>query len=126
MGIITLTYRGDGSKAKQYLSKLKDKDYRNIFKKYGERGVEALSSATPRNTGKTAESWNFTVEKNKSGYTLYWTNNSQNKGISIVILNQYGHATRNGGWINGIDFINPAIRPIFNQMLNEIKREVSG
>ena len=125
MGSITITYKGDLEKTTEYLNRLNKKDYKNILSKYGERGVQALSEATPVDTGKTARSWSYHITKTRSGYTLAWTNDSENQGISIVILNQYGHATRNGGWINGIDFINPSIRPLFIQMVNEIEREVS-
>ena len=124
MGIITITQKGNFDKTTHFLNKFRDKRYLQILDEYGRRGVEALSAATPVDTGKTARSWSYTVNKTKNGYEISWTNDSQNKGISIVILNQYGHATRDGGWVEGRDFINPAMRPIFDKFANEMWKEM--
>ena len=124
MGFIVITNKGDYGKATKYLEGLKKKDFLKILEKYGEKGVEVLSAATPVNTGRTAQSWSYDIQKTNNGYVLSWSNSSTNKGISIVILNQYGHATRNGGWVKGIDFINPAIKPVFNQLADDLWKEV--
>ena len=126
MGFIVLTRKGDYSKATKYLENLKKKDFLKLLNEYGQKGVEALSAATPVDTGRTAQSWSYEIQKNSDGYTLAWTNSSRNQGISIVILNQYGHATRDGGWVKGIDFINPAMRPIFRQFAEDLQKEVSS
>lgn len=125
MGVITVTHKGSFDKTTRLLTRLREAKYYRILEEYGRRGVEALSEATPKDTGVTSQSWDYTVTKTRSGYEIAWTNNSQNKGISIVILNQYGHATKNGGWVQGRDFINPAMRPIFDQMAQEIWKEVT-
>lgn len=125
MGIISVTHKGDFEKSTRFLNKIREKKYLRILDEYGRKGVEALSAATPVDTGKTASSWNYVLNKTNTGYELSWTNDSQNKGVSIVILNQYGHATRDGGWVQGIDFINPAMRPIFNRLADEIWREIA-
>lgn len=98
---------------------------RPILEKYGKRGVEALRDATPKNTGKTAESWAYDVQKDEKGqYQIVWYNTNKNNGVNIAILLQYGHATRNGGFVKGTDYINPAIEKIFNRMANEAWEEV--
>lgn len=126
MGVITITKKGDFEKTTGFLNGLRRKNYIAILNEYGRKGVDALSAATPVDTGKTASSWRYSVTKNRNGYALSWFNDSQNKGISIVILNQYGHATKNGGWVEGRDFINPAMRPIFDQMADDLWREVNS
>lgn len=98
---------------------------RPILEKYGKRGVEALRDATPKNTGKTAESWSYDVTKDEKGqYQIVWYNSNKNNGVNIAILLQYGHATRNGGFVKGTDYINPAIEKVFNRMANEAWEEV--
>lgn len=126
MGILTITSTGNFNKTERYLKRVKNKNYLEILQSYGEKGVQALQDATPKRTGKTAASWTYTIEKNSAGYTISWLNSNTNKGISIALLNQYGHATRDGGWVQGVDYINPAIRPIFEQMADDMWREVSS
>lgn len=125
MGAITITHKGDFEKSTRFLNGLQHKNYMTILNEYGRKGVEALSAATPVDTGRTASAWDYTVRKLRNGYEVSWTNDSQNKGVSIVVLNQYGHATRNGGWVQGRDFINPAMRPVFDQMADDLWREVT-
>jgi hypothetical protein len=94
------------------------------LKKYGEDGVKALADATPKDSGKTAASWSYEVEKSKGSYTIAWTNSNINDGVPIAVILQYGHGTRNGGYVQGRDYINPAIRPIFDQIAEDAWREV--
>lgn len=98
-----------------------------ILNKYGKKGVEALKEATPKDTGKTSESWTFEIiQKEKGSYEIVWSNtNKTDGGVNVAILLQYGHATRNGGFVKGIDFINPAIEKIFQRMADEAWKEVS-
>lgn len=126
MGILTITSTGNFNKTERYLKRVKNKNYLEILQSYGEKGVQALQDATPKRTGRTAASWTYTIEKTRDGYTISWLNSNTNKGISIALLNQYGHATRDGGWVQGVDYINPAIRPIFEQMADDMWREVSS
>lgn len=124
MSIVKIKTHGDFSKTADWLNRIKNSDYLRILNEYGKRGVEALSAATPVDSGKTSRSWAYVIDKTGAGYKLSWLNTSENEGISIVILTQYGHATRNGGWVEGRDFINPALRPLFDQILEDLKKEV--
>lgn len=92
---------------------------------YGEKGVRALSDATPVDTGKTSKSWKYEIEKTDRGISIHWLNtNIVDDWCNVAIMIQYGHATRNGGWVEGRDYINPAIRPIFDEMAKNIWKEV--
>lgn len=99
---------------------------RPILDKYGKRGVEYLKEATPKDSGKTADSWTYEIVKDKDGqYEIVWSNtNVVNGWANIAILLQYGHATRNGGFVKGTDYINPAIEKVFQGMANEAWKEV--
>ena len=103
-----------------FLRKLLKKDWSQVLKKYAEAGVQALSAATPVDSGKTAASWGYEIEETKSGLTIYWTNSNVNKHVNIAIIIQYGHATGSGGWVEGRDYINPALQPIFDQMADAL------
>ena len=109
-----------------FLRKLVKKDWSQVLKKYVEDGVKALAEATPRDSGKTADSWGYEIEENDRGLTIYWTNSNVNKHVNIAIIIQYGHATGSGGWVEGRDYINPALRPIFDQMADALWKEVSS
>ena len=95
-----------------------------ILEKYGQMGVEALRSATPVDSGKTAECWGYEISVRKEGATIHWTNTNQNKGVYIAVILQYGHGTGTGGYVQGIDYINPAIRPVFDKIAEEAWMEV--
>lgn len=96
-----------------------------MFEKYGKQGVAALASATPVDSGKTANSWSYKIENNRGSISISFFNSNIQNGVPIAIIIQYGHGTRNGGWVQGRDYINPAIQPIFDQMTKEIWREVT-
>lgn len=94
---------------------------------YGRLGVKTLSTFTPVDTGKTAASWKYEVQKTKTGYSIVWYNtNVVNDWCNVAIMIQYGHATKNGGWVEGRDYINPAIAPIFDDMVEKLAKEVNG
>lgn len=96
-----------------------------ILRKYGNRGVELLKIATPKDTGKTAESWSYEIEKTESGYSIVWKNsNIADNKVNVAILLQYGHATKNGGFVKGVDYINPAIKETLQGMADEAWKEV--
>lgn len=94
----------------------------SILQKYGQKGVNALKQATPVRTGRTANSWGYSIDKNSKGITLSWTNSNISDGVPIAILIQYGHGTRQGGYVEGRDYINPVIRPIFDEIVREVTR----
>lgn len=125
--MITIEQKGDFSKLTSSLQQLK-----SIFKvsdldKYGQAGVEALSLATPKDTGKTAASWSYTVEINDNSASITFNNSNMTKmNVPVAILIQYGHGTRNGGYVQGIDYINPALRPVFQQMADDLWGEVKN
>lgn len=122
---VSITSEGNFEKTLKFLDALKQQKYLSILSKYGELGVKALQESTPKRTGKTAASWGYKAEKTKDGYSITWTNDSTtDRGIPIVLLLIYGHATRNGGYVEGIDFINPALDPIFKDMADAAWREV--
>lgn len=98
---------------------------RNILENYGVRGVDVLSNATPEDTGETANSWRYRVRVDKVGYTIEWYNINIVDGKPVAILIQYGHATGTGGYVIGRDYINPAMRPIFDEMAEELWKEVT-
>lgn len=99
-----------------------------ILRKYGERGVEYLKEATPKDTGKTADSWTYEIEEDSNGnYRIIWSNTNVVDGwANVAILLQYGHATKNGGFVKGNDYINPAIAKVFGEMADEAWKEVNA
>lgn len=126
MGIINVTQRGSFDNSERFLTKSTNytSKIRPILEKYGPIGVQALSEATPKDTGLASESWYYTIVE-KSGYiSIRWHNRDIEGNIPVVILLQYGHATRNGGWVEGRDFIMPAIKPIFEKIEAEVSKEV--
>ena len=124
MGMIRFKHKGDFSKTEKFFNRMLRRDYRNILSKYGRMGVDALRNATPSSSGKTAESWDYGIEEGDGKVTLYWTNSNENKGVNIAILLIYGHALPNGAYVQGIDFVTPALQPIFRQIANESWKEV--
>lgn len=122
--MITFRQKGSFKKTEKFLKKSFGKDYMRILKKYGEAGVDALSKATPVDTGQTASSWSYYIKKTKNYISVAWTNSHVEKGVNIAIILQYGHATRRGGYVQGIDYINPAMRPIFDSLAEHAWKEV--
>lgn len=102
------------------------RSYISILKKYGQAGVDALAAATPKATGETAASWSYEIVENRGGYSIYWSNSHENQGVNIALILQYGHGTGTGGYVKGIDYINPAIRPIFDEIANAAWKEVTA
>lgn len=124
--MITISHRGNFRNTTNFLNKVNLIKYIDIFDKYGREGVKALSSATPLDSGETRNAWAYKIKRNQNGITITWTNSHIHKGVPIAIILQYGHATRNGGYVQGRDYINPAIRPIFDSIAKDIWREVTS
>lgn len=124
--MITFKHKGDFSKLNRFLERIKEVVKRGDLDKYGSAGVAALSSATPIDTGKTASSWYYEIEHSDGRSVINFLNSNINKGVPIAIILQYGHGTGTGGWVEGIDYINPAIRPVFKQIAEDAWREVTS
>jgi len=121
---IKFIHKGDFSNIERFFHKVLRKDYLNIMEKYGKLGVSVLSAATPVDSGVTASSWNYEIVGGSEQSSIVWTNSNENKGVNIAIILQYGHATKNGGYVQGLDYINPAMKPIFENMAKDVWREV--
>lgn len=124
--MIGITSEGDFNNIEKFLKKVKDGHYMDVLDKYGNVGVSALAQATPKRTGKTAASWGYEIQKERGGYVIYWTNNNSNKDFYVAISLQYGHGTRNGGYVMGRDYINPAMRPVFDKIAEDAWKEVTS
>ena len=123
--MISFRQKGDFSKLTSFLERAKETVYLGDLNKYGRQGVAALASATPVDTGKTASSWSYKIENNNGSVSISFENSNIQDGVPIAIILQYGHGTRNGGWVEGRDYINPAIQPIFDQIVNDAWKEVT-
>ena len=114
--VIIFKQKGDWKKSRKFLKRCSELDLDAILDQYGREGVEALAKATPKATGKTAASWSYGVTKGKDRITITWRNANIVDGVPIAVILQYGHVTRNGGYVEGVDYINPAMRPIFERI----------
>lgn len=123
--MITFRQKGDFSKLDKYLKKAERGIDISILDQYGKVGVDALASATPKDTGLTSRSWTYTIDNKPGSISISFHNSNFNDGVPIAIILQYGHATRNGGWVEGVDYINPAIRPVFEELSKKAWKEVS-
>jgi hypothetical protein len=123
--MVKFRHKGDFANLQRYLEKAKKSARLKTLDKYGREGVAALASATPVDTGLTASSWFYKITQKNGMYILSFFNSNIQNGIPIAIVLQYGHGTRNGGWVEGRDYINPAIQPIFDKLANEAWREVT-
>lgn len=123
--MISFEQEGDFKNLEKLLSFSKRANIDKILNHYAELGVQALQEATPVRTGKTASSWTYKVERDSGGAKIVWSNTNVNKGENIAILLQYGHGTGTGGYIRGIDYINPAMKPIFDKLAEDLWMEVS-
>jgi hypothetical protein len=124
--MISFRHKGDFAKLTRYLEKMKRSARVSILDKYGKAGVAALMSATPVDTGLTAKSWYYKLEVTKSSAKMMFCNSNIQNGVPIAIILQYGHGTRNGGWVEGRDYINPALQPVFDNIVKEAWKEVSS
>ena len=123
--MISFRQKGDFSKLTRYFEKAREAIKLGVLDKYGREGVAALASATPKDTGKTANSWVYEIEHQNGSVSLVFKNTNINKGVPIAIILQYGHGTGTGGWVQGRDYINPAIQPIFDKIADEAWKEVT-
>lgn len=124
--MVIVKQKGDFSKMEKFLNTISKKLYYRNLQKYAEQGVAALASATPIDSGTTANSWDYEIRQTKNSVSIYWTNSNVNKGVPIAVIIQYGHGTRNGGYVQGRDYINPAMRPIFDKIAENVWKEVTS
>ena len=124
--MISFRHKGDFSKLNSFLEKAREAARLGELDKYGREGVNALSSATPVDTGLTAASWGYQIDRSGSSVSINFYNGNIQNGIPIAIILQYGHGTGTGGWVEGRDYINPAIQPIFDRIADEAWREVTS
>ena len=123
--MIRFRQKGDLSKATKYLEKAKKAAGMKDLSKYGKAGVAALSSATPVDSGLTASSWYYEIKNQNGRISIDFCNSNINDGVPIAIILQFGHGTGTGGWVQGRDYINPAIQPVFDKIADEAWREVT-
>lgn len=122
--MITFRHTGNLGKTEDFLKRSLKTDYIRILERYGREGVAALMSATPVGSSLTANSWSYEIKTSKNSIVVSWVNSHIVDGVPIAVILQYGHGTRNGGFVQGRDYINPAIRPVFDKIVSEIWREV--
>lgn len=123
--MISFRHKGDFSKFSKYLTSAKKVPSAGLLDKYGQEGVAALASATPVRSGETAASWSYEIEHSAGSSVIRFNNSHINQGVPIAIILQYGHGTGTGGWVEGRDYINPAVQPVFDRLVNEAWREVT-
>lgn len=123
---ITFTHRGDFKKVDNWLERLMNLRGAGVLDKYGRMGVEALSKATPVDTGLTASSWYYEIQRTDTTVSIYFMNSHRNQGVPIALILQYGHGTGTGGYVEGRDYINPALQPVFDKMCDELWKEVTS
>lgn len=123
--MIKFRQKGDLSKLTRYFERVKEVVKLGDLDKYGREGVAALESATPVDTGLTASSWRYEIDHGKDSVSISFYNDNIQNGVPIAIILQYGHGTRNGGWVQGRDYINPVIRPLFDKIADEAWKEVT-
>lgn len=123
--MIKIKEHGDYSRIRNYLKRNEKPSYLSVLEKYAKEGVEALSRATPQDTGLTAALWSYKIVNDGNYTKIEYHNTNINEGVPIAVILQYGHGTGTGGWVEGRDYINPAIQPIFDKIADEAWKEVT-
>lgn len=123
--MIVFKHKGNFKNTEHFLNRTLKSDYLHIVEGYAKKGVEALAMATPIDTHLTADSWDYEIRVSRGGLSISWINSNIVDGVSIAIILQYGHGTKNGGYVQGRNYINPAIQPIFDRMAEEVWKEVT-
>ena len=122
--MVTFKHKGNFKHTDHFLKGAKEKRYLKVLEKYGEEGVAALAAATPIDSGLTSESWDYKIQNGSDGYKIVWTNSNINNNVPIAIILQYGHGTGTGGYVKGRDYINPAMRSVFDNIADKAWEEV--
>ena len=124
--MIRFTHRGSFNNIEKFLNRMTGQEYMNILDTCGQMGVEALRAATPVESGKTASSWTYEIVRGGGMTEIHWLNTNENKGVNIALILQYGHGTGTGGYVQGRDYINPAMQPVFDKIAEEVWRVVTS
>ena len=124
--LIEVKTTGSFDKTNNFLKKMSKFDFDRMLESYGRLGVQELQKATPKRTGTTANSWDYSIEKENGKVSIVWSNNNVENGVNIAVIIQYGHGTRNGGYVQGIDYINPALRSTFDRLSKELWKAVTS
>lgn len=123
--MIKIRHKGNFNHFERFSNRVLRRDYLNILSDYARRGVEALKAATPTDSGDTANAWDYEIEDSKGSTTIWFTNSHENNGVNVAILLIYGHATKNGSYVQGIDFVSPALAPVFQDLSYKMWMEVT-
>lgn len=126
MSMITFTTTGDLKRTRKFLDSMSKAEFLNVASKFAREGVEALASATPIDSGLTASSWGYRIKRGRSSFSIEWTNSHVDSGVPIAIILQYGHGTGTGGYVQGRDYINPAIKPVFDRIAENVWKAVTS
>lgn len=125
MPMIEIKHRGSFKKSERFFKRALKRDYRSVLEDFGQIGVQLLHDHTPVDSGKTADSWDYHVVQGDGQITVYWTNSNENDGVNVAILLIYGHGLANGTYVEGNDFVTPAMRPLFEELSKRLWREVT-
>ena len=123
---VKIEVSGGFTKTEQFLNRMKRREYLNVLDEFGREGVQALRNATPVDSGATAEAWDYEIKRSRNYTEIVWTNSNINDGVPIAVILQYGHGTGTGGYVQGRDYINPAIRPIFDEIAEKAWKVVAS
>ncbi len=124
--MITISSHGSFENTEKFLKRMSDKSIFDSLSRYGEEGVQALAEATPKDSGDTARSWTYEIERTSTSYAIIWSNTNVVDGVPIAVLIQVGHGTGTGGYVSGRDYINPALRPVFDRIAASVWKEVTA
>lgn len=124
--MLKVTVKGDFTNTSRYLEKMSHKEFLTKIMTYAEMGTDALEKYTPKDTGFTAQSWYSEIEESNDSLVIRWKNSHINKNVPIAIILQYGHGTGTGGYVQGRDYINPALQPVFDDIVKLIQKEVKS
>jgi hypothetical protein len=122
--MISITVGGSTARTERFLEKMQRGDLYSNLGSYAQRGVDALRAETPRDSGITADSWTYEIEEKNGSIAIWWVNTNNIGGFNVAIGLQYGHGTGTGGWVQGYDYINPALRNIFDEIADSVWKEV--
>ncbi len=126
MSGITVSTSGDFKNLERFLKNAGGRNYRRLLEEYGRKGVDALSMATPVDSGITASSWSYDISETPNGFEINWNNSNVNDGVNIAIILQYGHGTGTGGYVQGRDYINPALQSVFDGFVDDLTKAVNN